>query len=290
MNEKEEGSVTKMLKELKSFFVILFLLILTFGSGFLLSDCSAKAKYTELLDRKNHSVEELEVASNKVRSLSSVISEKSEEAERLKEIIRDYETRPAEIRYIVQTETVLVGNQETTTEIPPDHLFRFNNGLPVSRFATTEEGYSFSTFDVTFETTTVVSEDETAISLSAISSYEPDIRYPIPVSSQVVRVREHKIFEPHLLVGATGSLDLGPVAADLTASLYTSLFHITENIDIVSPRISFNNDSLRIGLDVISYNIGGPLPIATDLWVGIGVSGKIGNQAPSIDLTIGSKF
>ena len=89
MSEKKEGSITKMLKELKSFFVILFLLILTFGSGFLLSDCSAKAKYTELLDRKNHSVEELEVANNKVRSLSSVISDKSEEAEKLKEIITD---------------------------------------------------------------------------------------------------------------------------------------------------------------------------------------------------------
>ena len=290
MSEKREGSITKMLKELKSFFVILFLLVLTFGSGFLLSDCSAKAKYAELLDRKNHSVEELEVANNKVRSLSSVISDKSEEAEKLKEIIRDYENRPAEIRYIVKTETILVGNQETTTEIPPNHLFRFNNGLPVSRFATTEEGYSFSTFDVTFETTTIISEDQTAISLSAISSYEPDVRYPIPVSSKVVRVREHKIFEPPLLVGATGSFDLGPVGGDLSASLYTSLFHITENIDLVSPRISFNNDSLRIGIDLISYNIGDPLPIATDLWVGLGVSGKIGNQGPSIDLTIGSKF
>ena len=286
----EVGPITKSLKELKSFFAILLGLVLVFGSGFLLSDCSARAKYSELLEKKDHSVEELEVVRNEVRGLSSVISEKTEEAERLKEIIRDYETRPEEIRYIVRTETVLVGNEETTTEIPPDHIFRFEQGLPVSRFATTEEGYSFSTFDVTFETTTVISDDETAVSLSATSSYEPDVRYSIPLSSEVVRVREHKIFEPHILMGATGSLDTKPLGGDLTASLYVSLFHPTENIDLLAPRISFNANSFRIGADIISYNIGDPLPIVTDIWIGIGLSGKIGNEAPSIDLTIGSKF
>ena len=267
----KQGPITRLLKEFKSLIAIALLLVLCFASGFFLSDCSAKAKYADLLARKNHSVEELEVSRNQVKSLRSVITESSEEAERLKEIIRDYENRPEEIRYIVQTETVIVGNEEVTTEIPPDHLFRFGNGLAVSRFMSTEEGYSFTTFDITFETTTVISEDETAISLSAISSHEPQVRYQIPVTSEVVRVREHKIFEPHILMGATASFDPKPIGGDLTASLYVSLFHPTENIDLLSPRISFNSNSFRIGADIISYNIGDPLPIVTDLWVGIGL-------------------
>ena len=286
----ETGPITRSLKELKSFFAILFMLVLCFISGFFLSNCNSKAKYADLLQRTNHSVEELEVSKNKVRSLSTILSKKDEETERLKEIIIDYEDRPEEIRYIVRTETVLVGNEETTTEIPPDHLFRFENGLPVSRFATTEEGYTFSTYDVIFESTTVISEDETAVSLSATSSFEPEVRYEIPVSNEVVRVREHKIFEPHILMGATASFDPKPLGGDLTASLYVSLFHPTEDLDLLAPRISFNSKSFRVGVDIIAYNVGKPLPIVTDLWVGVGVSGRIGNEAPSIDLTIGSKF
>ncbi len=286
----EAGPITKSLKELKSFFIIIFLLVLCFSSGFFLSDCNARAKYKDLLERNENSVQELEITRNSVRSLSSVLSEKDEETERLKAIITDYENRPEQIRYIVKTETILVGNEETATELPPDYLFRFENGLPVSRFATTEEGYTFNTFNVTFETTTVVSEDETAVSLSAISSFEPELRYQIPITSEVVRVREHKIFEPHILMGATASLDTKPLGGDLSASLYVSLLHPTEDLDLLAPRISFNTNSFRIGGDIISYNIGKPLPIVTDLWIGIGLSGRIGNEAPSIDLTIGSKF
>ena len=68
--------------------------------------------------------------------------------------------------------------------------------------------------------------------------------------------------------------------------------HPRDDLDLVSPRLSVNSDSFRIGADIVSYNAGSNLPIFTDLWLSIGLSGVVApaTQNFSIDLTIGSKF
>lgn len=286
----QEKPITSLLTQLKSFFAILFIIALVFIGGFFLSSYISNQKYDALLQQANTSVEELSIEKNRNRSLTQVLSEKDLETERLKEIIRDYENRPEQIRYIVKTETILVGTEETTPELPGEYVFRFENGLPVSRFAPTEDGFQFNTFDITFDSVTVISEDETALSLTATSSYDPEVTYPINVTNEVVRIRETKFFEPHISIGMMASFDFQPVGGDLTASLSVPLLHPTEDLDLLAPKIAFNSNSFRLGADIVGYNVGSHIPILTDLWISGGISGRIGNEAPSIDLTIGSKF
>jgi outer membrane murein-binding lipoprotein Lpp len=286
----QEKPITELLGQLKSFFAILFIIALVFIGGFFLSRHISSEKYDALLQQANASVEELSIEKNRTRTLNQALSENNQETQRLREIIVDYENRPEQIRYIVKTETILVGNEETTPELPEEYVFRFENGLPVSRFAPTEDGFQFNTFDITFNSITVISEDETALSLVAVSSFDPEIQYPINVTNEVIKVRETKLFEPHISVGIMASLDFQPVGGDLTASISVPLLHPNENLDFLAPKIAFNSNSFRLGADIVGYNVGTHIPILTDLWISGGVSAKIGNEAPSIDITIGSKF
>ena len=284
-------TLPNLVSNLKALGVLLMLFVATFAGGFLLSDCKSKKEYSLLLGESNSTIEELSVERNRSRSLAQALSGKDEEAAELREVIRSYEERPAEIRYIVRTETIIEGTEQKTVELPGDHLFRFENGLPVSEFRQLEEGFLFKTFDIAFDATVVISEDETAVLLAGTSSYD-DERYRLPVSTtEVTRIREAKLIEPHIMVGLTGSLNIGPeVTGDLLVSLTFPFIHPTEDLDILSPRISANSTALQFGVDVVSYNLGAKLPIVTDLWIGAGVGGDVVNGNFGIGVTLGSKF
>jgi len=292
------GTLTKLLGEFKSLAILVFILILCFASGFFLSDCQSGNKYNSLLTNYTDVSDQLTVSKNRVQSLDVALRGKDEEAQELRNIIASFEDRPAEIRYIVKTETIIEGSTEVVVELPPNYLHRLENGLPVASFlqsvgenSNDDYQYEFTTFDLTFNTNVIVSEDETAVMLAATSSHEPGQTYNIPVQSvDVTRIREHKIFEPHLLVGMTVPIEFAPPAVDATASFAVSFFHPVEEVDLLAPRISFNNKQFRIGLDVVGYNLGHKIPIITDLWVSAGTSIAIGDQYPSLDISIGSKF
>ena len=286
------STISKLLQDFKGFLAIGLMLVLAFAGGYFVSNFSFQQKYDLLLGEKNSTIEELSVANNKVRSLSGILSDRDQEVDTLKEIIRSYENRPAEIEYVVRTETVFVGNTEETRELPDDFLFTFENGLPVSQFRVLEDSYSFTTFDIDFDTTVVISEDQTAVLLEATSSYDDQPRRIELSSVEVQKVREHKIIEPHIAIGLTGSLNTSPLSGDLSASVSVPWLHPRDDLDVISPRFSVNSNSFRIGTDIVSYNVGSKLPVFTDLWLGIGLSGIVApaTQYPSIDLTIGSKF
>lgn len=286
------STISKLIQDFKGFLTIGIMIVLAFAGGFLLSDCSSQKQYDLLYGQNNSTIDELAITKNKVQSLGRIISGKDEEAETLREIIRSYENRPAEIEYVVRTETVFVGNTEEIRELPHDYLFTFQNGLPVSQFQVLEQGYSFTTFDIDFDTTVVISEDDTAVLLEATSNFD-DIPRRIELTEvNVQRVREHKIVELQVQFGITPSINTKPLSGDLSASISVPWLHPRDDLDILSPRISANSNSLRIGGDFVSYNLGSKVPIFTDLWVGVGMSATLTppTEYPSIDFTIGSKF
>ena len=297
MSENKQ-SVTSLLGEFKSLAILVFILVLCFGSGFLLSNCQSGNKYDSLLTNYTNVSDRLTVTKNRVQSLDKTLRGKNEEAQELRNIIASFEDRPAEIRYIVKTETIIEGSTEVVVELPPNYLYRLDNGLAVASFSQSvgegngnDHQYEFTAFDLTFNTNVVISEDETAVMLAATSSHEPEQAYNMPVQSvDVTKIREHKIFEPHLIVGMTVPIEFAPPGIDATASFAVSLFHPVEEVDLLAPRISFNNKQFRIGIDAIGYNLGHKIPIITDLWVSVGTSIAIGDQYPSLDVTIGSKF
>lgn len=293
MTEKTE--IQKLFGSMKGALGILFILALCFVGGFFLSDCKGGSKYDELLLNSTNLEENLTTSRNRVASLEKIIGGKDEEAERLRGIINTLEERPEKIRYIVRTETVVEGRTEIVEVLPEEYIHRFDVGLPVASVTHIDDTYQLQTADVTFTTRVVIGENQTGVQLEAVSSLEPEVVYDIPVQSQVsTRVREQKIFMPHIGAGITGSLGFQeaeiPVTGDLTASFYTTLFHPNENLDILGLRFSANTTGIKLGVDPVGYNIGSRIPFLTDLWIIAGVSVVPGNKYPSIDLTIGSKF
>lgn len=283
--------ITELLSEFKSLIILIVILILSFAGGFFFSQLQSQKAYDLLLGENTKKIEELSVTKNRVVSLKGLLSDKNDENAELKEIIKSYENRPKEIEYVVITETVFVGEENRYPDLPNVYLYTFENGMPVAIFKVEEDDYLFKTFDISFSSTVVVSEDETAVLLKAKSSYD-DVEHKIEIDDvSVNKVRDQKLIEPHIQVSLTGSLNMVPPSGDLSVSLSTPWLHPKPNLDILSPRISGNSSSFRAGIDFVSYNIGDELPVFTDLWLGLGASTVlVPTSSYSIDVTIGSKF
>lgn len=274
-------------KQLKAFIVICLIFLLIFSAGYLLAHKKTSATYETLLLDQTILQEGLQVADNKVRSLNKLLSEQNEETRQLKQTIQALEERPEKIRYVIRTETVIEGSTETTTSLPPSYIHRFSNNLAVAQFIAKDNEYTFETFNVNFSTQVVLSEDSTGVILTATSVYEPENPVTIPIEDiEVIRVRKDKLFEPHILIGGTLSIP----DIDTSLSLSTSLIHPNEYLDILTLRGSISNDSIRLGVDPISYNLGYKIPVITDLWVTAGASIGTGMFPYNFDLTVGSKL
>jgi len=274
-------------KQLKAYIYLSLILLFIFSTGYFVASKKASSVYKALSLDKSTIEGELQKAKNKTSSLNKLLSESSKETEELKQLIQVLEDRPAEVRYIVRTETIIEGGTETTATLPASYLYRFDSGLAVAHFLSEATSYTFEIFDLKFKSQVLISEDTTGVLLSATSSFEPSIEVPIPLNDiTVTKVREHNLFEPHVLISGTLSLP----TLDASVSLSTSLIHPTAYLDILSLRGSVSRDNIRIGIDPVSYNIGHKLPIITDLWITGGASIGTGSTVYSGDLSMGSKF
>lgn len=283
-------SFSYLLTELKALLIIIAIFIACFIGGWFFSNLKSNKAYKLLLDQNNEIRESLTVADNKATSLESLLSGRDQETEDLRRIIAAFEDKPAEIRYVVRTETIIEGNEEVVIDMPPNYIFAWPNGLQIAKFENVEDGYSFQTFDIEIESDIIVSTDETSLLIRATSSAEPDTSYTLEVDRlKVSKVRDQKLFEPHIGIGATASLNVSNVTGDFGGSPYVTFIHPNPNLDILGIRITIG-DNVSIGLDPVYYNVGDPLPLFTDLWIGAGVSFTPGVEGPSIDFTIGSKF
>ena len=272
---------------MKKHISILLAGFLLFSFGFLIRDCSANAELATLLKDKEHSYEEIEIQKNEIKSLAETVRWLNSNNDELAALVSELRDRPAEIRYIVRTETVIQPSDPIVIfpDLPEEHIFKLDGDIPIARFAAEQEGYAFETYAISFRTSLALGKNTTTALLQMHTAGRPGTWFEIPTSLDVTRVSDHKFFEPHIGIGITGVL---PVP-DITASLYVSLLHMNDNLDLIQPRISFNGKQARIGLDLVSYNIGNKLPVLTDTWIAPGFSYG-SNNLWSGDLTIGTKF
>jgi hypothetical protein len=272
---------------LKRQLAILLAGFLLFCSGFLIRDCSARAQLAPLVKDIDHSYQEIEIQKNEIKSLNETVEWLNSNNDELAALVSELRDRPSEIRYIVKTETVIQPSEPIviTPDLPDEHLFTLDGSIPVARFGTSTEGYAFETYALSFRTSLALGERTTTALLQVQSSAQPDTWFEIPTSLDVTKVSDRRFFEPHIGIGITGVLPI----PDLTASLYVSLLHPNQDLDLLQPRLSFNGKQLRIGIDPLSYNIGSRLPVLTDTWIAPGVSYGT-NGFWSGDLTIGTKF
>lgn len=301
-----KGPIARTLEESKSFIFLIIIVIGLFAAGYYTSRWQTSDDYELLSQEKEALLENLKLAKNKTTNITSLLENKDRETQELKEIIRGLKEAPAKIKYIVKTKTVIKGGE--TNEVvtvtndcpnpPPGYQFKFENGLPVAEFRVKKEAnrqtYQYETADITFKTAIVIAEDKTGVLLKASSSLEPGKEFTLIAEDVTVsKIKQFSIFEPHVMLGITTSMELVPVTLDVTGTLSLPLLHLLDKrFDMLAPKISFNGSSARLGLDIASYNIGHDIPIITDLWLTIGSSVDFtsGQSYPSIDLSVGSKL
>ena len=253
----------------------LIVLLLIFGSGWLLRDISADSDVESLLKDREIQLEEIEVVRTRNSTLVQELKQSGEDREVLLDQIASLRSRPEEIRYITKVETVMVGEPTfITTELPESHTFRTDIGLPVAEFAVEGQNdqpeYVFDTADLKIEADLVIAERDSALSLRITSDLEPGTQYEVPVDKLHVTNMQNKrkFFEPNILVGA--HLNTGVSGIKASPHLGVSLLHPRNDLDLVQIRFGSTSGRPSIGLDPVLYNLGDPLPIFTNMWIGAG--------------------
>ena len=132
----------------------------------------------------------------------------------------------------------------------------------------------------------VKSEKATTVTLRGKPKTEEKF-YDLPLNikeSSSVEIKKYPRIEPNLSVGLTVSYS---DTVELSPTVQVPFLHITDAVDILTPKITFN-ENVSIGLDLVNYNLGEILPVITDTWIGIGPSISLGKRY--VELTLTSKF
>lgn len=277
----------KLLEDLKALGIVLLLLVAVFFVGRCQGVNKTQEEYELLLDQSVYEHDEsIRLVENERLKLSDLLDKSNTDNQSLRQIIAQAEIRPAQIRYITRTETVVVGTEVTQQSCPENHTFLLECGMPVAQIEKTGDAYRLSTASLTFKAETVIAEDATATKLTASSSLDPDTEYELPVTEfHSFKQKEFQTLHPELsLIGTTHIPSF-----NVSAGLEMPWLHITEQIDLASPRLTLNNQNAYLGIDLISYQIGKPIPLIEDVWLGAGVSMST-SLDKSIDVSISSKL
>jgi hypothetical protein len=267
--------------------IVLLICIGVFVAGYGLADCSARAEYDALLSLHETQHTEVVIAKNKVTSLGKALSSLQNDNLDLLGIVQELKDRPPQIRYITHIETVLQPSDPIiiTPELPENYLFQLEDSITVAEFSVVDEKYKFETFALTFRNTVILGEKSTASLVQVASSYNPNTFYEVPSELIVKKINRQKLFEPNFGMGVTFSLP----EPRLTGSFLFTFLHPLEELDVAGIRISANDKTLKFGIDGVAYNLGKPLPIITDTWIGAGASVDITGKF-SGDITLSTKF
>lgn len=279
----------------------LVLLLLVFGSGWWMRDIGAQNEISSLLKDREIELQEIKVVRTENSTLVRALEEAGSKQAELLDLIASLESRPPEIQYITRVETIVVGEPTVvTTELPSEHTFRTEEGLAVAQFLVEGDSnateYIFDTADLTVGVDIVLGERDSAVSLRMQSDIEPAKELEIPVEDfSVTHIRDEKLFEPHLVVGAGGTVTAGGIPSlQAGPHLAVNWFHPSTKLlgaefDLVSTRVGFSGGAATLGLDPVLYNIGDRLPVLTNTWIGAGATINTAGEWGGT-LTIGAKL
>lgn len=272
---------------------LISIIVLSFMGGYAFSQYKIRPLFSDL--EKEKTTLEATARVDKI-SYEEAISRLGKENIRLAKIVKDYESRPEQIKYITRVETIIKGSETVVVpaeegERPDSYTFELENGLPVARFESSEQDYSYVTYNLELSTDVVVGEDTATVLVTAYSSATPDKPYEMPsrISVKGLEEREHKVFEPKFYMGVTQSLSQA-LDYDIYASVGFPFIHLNEDVDVATPRVSFNSQSTAIGVDIVSWNAATKIPLLSDIWIAPGVSRRLDGNLYSADFTVGSRF
>jgi hypothetical protein len=230
-------------------------------------------------------LQELDTERIEHTSALKLLEDDDEYTDTLLQQITDLKSRPDKIKYVVRTETILqAGPIVTVKEIPDDYTFRLKNGLAVAAIDKQEESYDLLTYDLSLRGQVVVTANKANVSVQASSSEQPDTWVEVPVELRLIETEKKVQIEPHIGLGVAAGYPW-----HVSASLWTTVVHFPDGLDVGGAAILANDHSLQAGLIPIAYNIGDPLPVLTNVWVAPMVTIDLSGE-PGGSILIGGKL
>lgn len=298
----------------QSTFTLIGIALIASVAGFFFGSCSKETDDQQTIEYLMESVPEVHTEIKEVKvqdeTLVNAIKELSDENTQLLDLVRRLKDKPAEVRYVVQTETKIepANPKEIFDELPNNYQHKTKEGLvlaefnvlePVPELSVISEGlgidhdptkysFSFETYDLTIKNSVVIGKDSATSLLQVASAKEPDKFYEIPITDLTVinTEEEHKKLEANVGISLTGGLSAKP---EFMASVFASFIHPVKNLDVLGVRLSGNTTNFVFGVDAVGYNIGAHIPVFTDLWIhggaGVDLFGK-----PVGLISLGTKF
>ena len=283
----------------QSTFTLIGIALIASVAGFFFGSCSKETDDQQTIEYLMESVPEVHTEIKEVKvqdeTLVNAIKELSDENTQLLDLVRRLKDKPAEVRYVVQTETIIetVGTQKFD-ELPDNYQHATKEGLVLAEFdhikneGEQKDQFTFTTYDLTIKNSVVIGKDSATSLLQVASAKEPDKFYEIPITDLTVinTEEEHKKLEANVGISLTGGLSAKP---EFMASVFASFIHPVKNLDVLGVRLSGNTTNFVFGVDAVGYNIGAHIPVFTDLWIhggaGVDLFGK-----PVGLISLGTKF
>lgn len=229
--------------------------------------------------------EQITASKNKATSLEEAAGELAAENISLQEMISHLRSKPTEIEYITRVETVLTPvNPVLVYRELPESFIHMAGPLAVAEFSSHNDEYTFTTHELSFRSTLVTGQRDSAVLLEVASSRD-HVWHEVPSTLQVQDTsRAYPWFGPTLHVGA--SLRQQGWRPSLVVA--APLIHVSESLDLLAPAVSVSEHP-ALEAYVLSYNVGKPLPVVDDIWLAAGVSVDT-DLAPSVVAAITSQF
>ena len=252
---------------------ILFLLLILLPISLLTGTCLYKEALTEKPYIYPYKADE--VALNhfyelkaKKENLSAKIKDLEKTNSDLSQVLKQLKKQKAKIQYVVETKTEFVPVERNATyEKPTSCDFKYGENIVAGKFIVEGNSYSCVTYDLHFDTDAVIMEDTMVYATKITSSYDPSIVEIVPSTIHITNVKKpFKVLSPKLVLGVGALMPTGEVLP----TLGLSTIHISENVDLFNVIGGTNLKTYSVGLEIGSLNIGRPLPLVDDLWIGFG--------------------
>lgn len=247
-------------------------------------------KYVALYEDLHASNENLQNTFNKIKkdknSLTSIIKDLESSNQELAKQLVSLRKQKNKIKYIdivkYQTKEVIV----SYSEVPNLHIFSTEQGLPLCSFEY-KDTYEFKILPVDYSLNVIHTNKQSVYKMTAYSTYDEQT-YEIPINlneSKVIEVEEYPKIE--LNVNAGISINYGD-RLNISPTIGFPIVHLNKSLDIISPEITFIENSIVPGISFADYKVSDNLTLLEDTWVGLNYSRTLNSNY--IGLTIKSKF
>lgn len=201
----------------------------------------------------------------------------------IKEIIK--EVPRDRIKYVTKVETRLISSDPVyVSELPKEYYFKTKDNLVVASILPDNDSFALDTYDLDIVSNTVILDSQAVTSTTVTSSYDPDFTIRLPSKTQTFSLPVRKIFSPSIGLG----VGLEVPSFEPNVLLWNTNIHL-KNFDLLGASVSASQGSFGFGIVPLAYNIGAPLPLFDNFWLGTDLHYSLANEQ-QLSLFLGAQL